>query len=237
MAPAPEAVEVVRFAFNVSAALVMGLAIGLERQWRQHPAGLRTNALVCVGAAFFVSLSALMHDDASPTRIASYIVSGIGFLGGGVILREGMNVRGLNTAATLWCTAAVGTLSGAGFPAQAFLGTLTVIAINIGLRPISSRIDAHTKTALDVETSYQMRVVCREAHEGVVRTILLRHVNSSQKMSIQRISTQEAERDDHATVVADIFSVERNDRAMQDLMSRINIEPGVSSVSWEKLQN
>jgi putative Mg2+ transporter-C (MgtC) family protein len=76
-----------------------------------------------------------------------------------------------------------------------------------------------------------------EEQEGVVRTILLRHVNSSPRMTIQRISTQEAERDGHATVVADIFSVERNDRAMQDSMSRINIDPSVSSASWEKVEN
>src|ERR1700678_4145620 len=114
------------FALNVGAALLMGFAIGLERQFRQHPAGLRTNALVCTGAAMFVSLSHLMGDTASPTRVASYIVSGVGFLGGGVILREGLNVKGMSTAATLWCTAAVGTLAGAGFPGHALLGTALV---------------------------------------------------------------------------------------------------------------
>ena len=71
------------FLFNICAALVMGMAIGAERQWRSHPAGLRTNTLVALGAALFVSLSALMDDTGSPTRIASYVVSGLGFLGGG----------------------------------------------------------------------------------------------------------------------------------------------------------
>src|SRR5262245_50173167 len=96
----------------------MGVAIGLERQFRQHTAGLRTNALVCVGAALFVSLSRFISPDTSPTRVAAQVVSGIGFLGGGVILREGFNVRGMNTAATLWCSAAVGTLAGAGLLIQ-----------------------------------------------------------------------------------------------------------------------
>ena len=93
--------ELLHFVFNVGTALLMGVAIGLERQIQQHVAGLRTNALVCVGAALFVSLSRLMGDHDSPTRIASYIVSGIGFLGGGVILRDGLTVKGMNTAATL----------------------------------------------------------------------------------------------------------------------------------------
>jgi putative Mg2+ transporter-C (MgtC) family protein len=229
--------DLIHFVFNVGTALVMGVAIGLERQFRQHPAGLRTNALVCVGAALFVSLSRLMGDDGSPTRIASYIVSGIGFLGGGVILREGLNVKGMNTAATLWCTAAVGTLAGAGFPVHGLIGTVTVLGLHLSLRPVARRIDARLKTALDVETLYQMRVVCREQQEGMVRTVLFRHVNSLPKMTIQRISTKVVEQDGQATVVADIFSVERDDRAMQDLMSRINIEPSVSSVSWEKAQN
>lgn len=223
------------FVFNVLVALVMGVAIGLERQFRQHPAGLRTNALVCVGASLFVSLSHLMDDSASPTRIASYIVSGIGFLGGGVILRDGLNVKGMNTAATLWCTAAVGTLSGAGFPAHALIGTATVLGLHLGLRPISHWVDSRLKTAVDVETFYRVRVVCQEAQEGIIRTILLRHVNSRPKMTVQGIATQETERADQAAVVADIFSVERSDREIQDLMSRINIEPSVSSVSWEKL--
>src|SRR5277367_6021962 len=102
------------FARNVGVALLMGFAIGLERQFRQHPAGLRTNSLVCIGAALFVSLSRLITPESSPTRVAAQVVSGIGFLGGGVILREGWNVKGMNTAATLWCSAAVGTLAGSG---------------------------------------------------------------------------------------------------------------------------
>jgi putative Mg2+ transporter-C (MgtC) family protein len=229
--------DLVRFIINIGLALLMGMAIGLERQFRHHPAGLRTNALVCVGAALFVSLSRLMGDEGSPTRIASYIVSGIGFLGGGVILREGMNVRGMNTAATLWCSAAIGTLAGAGFTVHGLIGTATVVGLHIGLRPIARRIDARVKTAVDVETLYQIRVVCREEQEGVVRTILLRHVNSLPRMTIQRISTQDAERDGLATVVAEIFAVERDDRAMQDLMSRLHIDPSVSAVSWERVQN
>src|SRR5579871_2086261 len=100
------------FLLNVAAAVLLGMAIGLERQWRSHPAGLRTNTLVSLGAALFVSLSLLMNDTGSPTRIASYVVSGLGFLGGGVIHRDGLTVKGLNTAATLWCSGAIGTLAG-----------------------------------------------------------------------------------------------------------------------------
>src|ERR1700722_15434038 len=93
------------FALRIGFALLLGALIGLERQWRQHTAGLRTNTLVCLGAALFVSLAPLIGQPSESTRDAAQVVSGIGFLGGGVILREGFTVRGMNTAATLWCSA------------------------------------------------------------------------------------------------------------------------------------
>lgn len=92
---------------HLLAAMLLGALIGAERQWRQRMAGLRTNALVATGAAVFI-LSAMSASPDSPGRIAAQIVSGIGFLGAGVIMRDGMNVRGLNTAATLWCSAGIG---------------------------------------------------------------------------------------------------------------------------------
>jgi putative Mg2+ transporter-C (MgtC) family protein len=228
-------VEFAHFALNIVAALLMGILIGLERQFRQHPAGLRTNALVCVGAALFVSLSSMVaHDSTATARIASYVVSGIGFLGGGVILREGMNVRGMNTAATLWCSAAVGVLAGAGFILPGLFGTAVVLGLHFALRPISRRIDRGLKTASDVEIYYRIQVVCQLAEERTMRTILTRHINSHPTMVLQGLSTEDSDRPDRALVVADVYSVIRNDRAVEDLASRINIEPSVISVRWEK---
>src|SRR5471030_623363 len=105
--------QVLDFLVRILIALGLGVVIGIERQLGQHPAGVRTNALVCLGAALFVSLSLGVAQD-SATRIAAQVVSGIGFICGGAILREGITVRGMNTAATLWCTAAIGTLVGFG---------------------------------------------------------------------------------------------------------------------------
>jgi putative Mg2+ transporter-C (MgtC) family protein len=222
------------FLLNVGAALLMGIALGLERQFRQHPAGLRTNALVCVGAALFVSVTGLVGDTEGRTRIASYIVSGIGFLGGGVILREGLTVRGMATAATLWCTAAVGTLCGAGFAGHALVGTVTVLLVHVCLRPVAVWIDAHRQGATDVETGYRLRVVCNEKDQSIIRAILLRHVGSHPKMTMQGISTQDCEPPTQVAVVADIFALERKDKELNDLVSRMSIEPSVSAVSWER---
>jgi putative Mg2+ transporter-C (MgtC) family protein len=226
--------ELLWFALNIATALVLGACIGTERQFRQHPAGLRTNVLVCVGAALFISITKLMGDHDSPTRVASYIVSGIGFLGGGVILREGLTVKGMNTAATLWCTAAIGSLAGAGFPLHALVGTATVLFVHLGLRPLGHWIDAKQKQAVDVETTYRIKVTCNEANETLVRSIVLRHVNSHPRMTVQGISTQESEIGGQAFIVANVFSLDRQDRVIQEVMSRLNIEPSVKSVSWSK---
>ncbi len=223
------------FALNIGAALLMGIVIGLERQWRQHPAGLRTNALVSLGAALFVSLSLLVPDEGSKTRMASYVVSGLGFLGGGVILREGLNVKGLNTAATLWCSGAVGSLCGSGFVGHAAVGTGGILLAHLCLRPLSQEIDNRLKKAVYVDTFYRMRVVCTRTEAPLVRTILLRHVNAHATMTVQGFTTHETEKDDQAAVLVDVHSTTRNERALEDLVNRINIEPGIIAVSWEKL--
>ena len=123
----------VEMLLRLSAGIGLGTVIGLERQYRARMAGLRTNALVAVGATLFVLLSAygFRGATADPTRVAAQIVSGIGFLGAGVILRDGLNVRGLNTAATLWCSAAVGALAGAGMFTAASAGTVLVVVVNV----------------------------------------------------------------------------------------------------------
>ena len=119
-------VEIVESIGRLSVALALGSVIGFERQWRQKMAGLRTNALVALGSCGFVVFSAMVGEG-DPTRVAAQVVTGIGFLGAGIILREGINVHGLNTAATLWCSAMVGTFAGAGFWAPSLVATGFVV--------------------------------------------------------------------------------------------------------------
>jgi uncharacterized membrane protein YhiD involved in acid resistance len=126
-------------------ATLMGACIGFERQWRQRMAGLRTNTLVAIGAASFVVFSGLFPGEDSPTRMAAQVVSGIGFLGAGIIFREGLHVTGLNTAATLWCSAAVGLLAGSGHPLHAALATGFVVLVNLTLRPLVRIINRQPK--------------------------------------------------------------------------------------------
>src|SRR4051812_3160225 len=180
------------FLLDTAGALLMGVAIGAERQFYRHPAGLRTNALVCVGAALFVSMSRLIGSTEDPTRMAATVVTGLGFLGGGVILHEGLNIRGLNTAATLWCSGAVGALSGAGFPVPALVGTVLILGANLGLRAPSRWIDARRAAATGVETGYRLRVECDEKQGAAVRAILVHYINEHPQMSVQGVSTIDA---------------------------------------------
>jgi putative Mg2+ transporter-C (MgtC) family protein len=225
------------FFLDMAVAMLLGVAIGAERQFRRHPAGLRTNALVCVGAALFVSLPRLIGGSEDPTRMASTVVSGLGFIGGGVILREGLNIRGLNTAATLWCSGAVGALSGAGFPVPALVGTALILGVNLGLRAPSRWIDARRAAATDVETGYQLRIECEEKQAATIRTILMHYINEHSEMSVQGVSTVDVDTPGLVAVTADVFATEQKDRDIQEIMGRLNIEPGVRSVSWKKVEH
>ncbi len=142
-----QAGEFLNSVLSLFCAFVLGTLIGAERQYRQRTAGLRTNVLVAVGAAAFTDLGMRIGHADGAIRIVAYVVSGVGFLGAGVIMKEGMNVRGLNTAATLWCSAAVGALSGVDLAAEAALVTAAVLAGNTLLRPSSTPSTASRSTS------------------------------------------------------------------------------------------
>jgi putative Mg2+ transporter-C (MgtC) family protein len=153
-------------------AFALGTAIGFERQWRQRTAGLRTNVLVAIGAAAFADMGEQLLGAEGATRLVSYVVSGIGFLGAGVIMKDGTNIRGLNTAATLWCSAAVGTFAGTGMFGEAVLLTLFVLAGNTLLRPLVDWINRRPLSASMTEAQYSVHVVCKPEAVSDVRDLL-----------------------------------------------------------------
>jgi putative Mg2+ transporter-C (MgtC) family protein len=227
--------ELLDFARNIGLALVLGCIIGAERQWRQHPAGLRTNALVAVGAALFVSLTRLLGDTNSPSRIASYIVSGVGFLGGGVILKEGANIRGITTAATLWCSAAVGTLAGAGFGMQGAIGVAAILFVVVALRPVSHRIDQVRKNRAGQEGLFRIRVACSTRDAPVARAAIARHTSDHQGLTLTGITVRKKRKQKFMTLLADIHADVAENKYAQEIVNRLLIEPGVTAASWEKL--
>src|ERR1700727_4024091 len=160
-------------AIGVSVAFVLATLIGAERQWRQRSAGLRTNVLVAVGAAAFVSLGQHLSGSAGAAQIAAYVVSGIGFLGAGVIMKEGAHVWGLNTAATLWCSAAVGALCGVGLPAEATVLTLAVLAGNTLFRPLVNALNRAPIDEARAEATHELWAVADSESIGAVRDLVI----------------------------------------------------------------
>jgi putative Mg2+ transporter-C (MgtC) family protein len=228
--------EWTEFAVRLTVAFLLGSALGLERQWRQRMAGLRTNTLVATGAALFVLLSVLTPDEASPTRIAAQVVSGIGFLAGGVILREGLTVRGLNTAATIWCAAAVGSLAGAGFFAPAVMGAIAVLISNTVLRPLSYRINQEPLQGTELELCYLCALTCRSADEAHVRAALLQSLSTIQ-MRLRSLTSEDIEdAKDRVEVEAELVTQTRNDQALETIISRLSLEPGVTAASWRIIE-
>jgi putative Mg2+ transporter-C (MgtC) family protein len=225
-----QTLSVAEFALRLAVGVGCGALIGFERQWRARLAGLRTNALVAGGATLFV-LYAVVTEDSSPTRVASYVVSGIGFLGGGVILREGFNVRGLNTAATLWCSAAVGVLAASGHLVFTLIATGTVIAIHVFGRPLGRLID-RDNTVEDDESlrPYLVQVICRPKTEKYARAQIVQHA-SSNDITLRGIHTGQPS-EDEITLTAHLLMNGHTPARLERLVAELSLQPGVRAVQW-----
>ena len=217
--------------FRLGIALLFGALIGFERQWHQRMAGLRTNALVSLGAAGFVVFGLIAAGDESPTRVAAQVVSGIGFLGAGVILREGVNIRGLNTAATLWCAAMVGTFAGAGQLIASLIAAAFVLLTNFFLRPLVRLINRQPFGAAEIETHYSVELRCQGQQEAHMRALLLQAAASA-GLGLRRLTSENLEDSPQVTVSAVLVSATRNDSALEQIIGRMSLEPFVTAAHW-----
>ena len=221
-----------QFAVRLTVAFVLGGFVGVERQWRQRTAGLRTNSLVAMGSAMFVMMGWEIAAADGQSRVASYIVSGIGFLGGGVILKEGFSIRGLNTAATLWCTAAIGTLAGSGHVVLSVLGTAGVLAANVLLRPLAQRINRAPFQAPEEVVLYLCECVCRNSDEGQIRALLLQNISRT-PLLLYALHSEDDEQTGRVRVRANVKSIGKKDDLLEQLVTRLSLEPGVTTIRWE----
>ena len=214
----------------LAVAFVLGTAIGLERQWRQRTAGLRTNVLVALGAAAFSDLGYRLLGADGATRIISYVVSGIGFLGAGVILKDGTNIRGLNTAATLWCSAAVGTFAGSGLAGEATALTMFVLAGNTVLRPIVNWIDRRPIVSELTEASYRVHAICEPQSVSAVRDLIdaSLEIAGYPVRDVQTLSDNE----DLVELAATLVPTTAEANALDDVVARLEASPLVESATW-----
>jgi putative Mg2+ transporter-C (MgtC) family protein len=224
-------VAIEQTALNLGMATLLGACIGFERQWRQRMAGLRTNTLVAIGAASFVVFESLFPDDGNPTRVAAQVVSGIGFLGAGIIFREGLQVTGLNTAATLWCSAAVGLLAGSGHPLHAAAATAFVVLVNLTLRPVVRLINRQPLVQADSDFSYSVRVVCRSPEEAHIRALLLQSAGNGH-LSLRQLDSNDLDDGSRVEVTAQLTASTKTDAVLEQVIGRLSLEPTVSAASW-----
>lgn len=232
--PAFDAGATISSLISLGTAFVLGSVIGLERQLRQRTAGLRTNTLVAVGAAVFVDLAMRFHalygGSPSPMQVIAYVVSGIGFLGAGAIMKEGAQVSGLNTAATLWGSAAVGTCAGAKLLPEALLAALFVLAANTLLRPVVNRIHRQPLQEAFSEATYAVYLICQRSHQAEVmdRMLeLLEHAHYPVRSVEQRPFG-----DSDVEIEAVLYATSVDATELDAVLGHLSATPGVLQGFW-----
>ena len=209
-------------------AFVLGAVIGAERQYRQRTAGLRTNVLVAVAAASFVDLG--MRLVPGSVQIIAYVVSGVGFLGAGAIMKEGVSIRGLNTAATLWGSAAVGACAGADMIAEALLTAGFVLAANTLLRPMANRILRAPVRQEATEANYSLSVICSHAQQREVLDAVQAELEAARypiaDLDVHPFGEEEIE------IEAQLAPTSVDNAELDALQERIGRLSGVSQVYW-----
>lgn len=215
------------FLIRICCCFLFSFIIGLERQWRRRIIGLRTNVLVSLGAFLFVALSVELTKS-DPTRIAAQVVSGIGFLGAGVILKDGTRVKGLNTAATLWCNAAIGVLCAYGLISFSFMGTLFILICNIVLRIVTLQIvNRGTK---DDSKAYMVKIGVDNDKEIEIRNNILQKFNKEDICLKSMITKQR--KDGNNILQLEIYIDEDQFDIFQKVMKQIGMLEGIIDLAW-----
>lgn len=224
------------FTVRIACAFGLGALIGLERQWRQRMAGLRTNTLVATGAALFVTVAAFTPQAPNSTQIAAYVVSGVGFLAGAVIFKQTFSITGLNTAGTMWASAAVGTLSGVGAYAEAAVGAAFILAVNVLLRPIGRRINLQSTDGSEVPTLYTIEVSCPHEAEASVRARMF-YALAQKKLKVLAIASEHSKDDREIEIEALVTAEGRADETLETIVNDLTRDPAVTSAKWEARPN
>lgn len=217
---------VLEFVARFGLAAVLGMAIGFERQWRQKRAGLHTEGLIAIGASLFAMLDLIIPGD--NTRIIAGIVTGVGFLGGGVIFRTESNVTGINTAATIWGTAAIGAFAGLGLWWEASVAAGGVIVMNIILERIATGIDL--RAGQRGEMIYKLSVRYKPGDQQAVGQEVFAAITGS-PLSLQSL-TRHNTADDCVEMRAEIYSPKPDDQRIEALSTHLLGMPGVISAEW-----
>jgi len=218
------------FLIAVGLSLALGSIVGLERQWHRRLVDLKTNALVCLGACLFMWVTKTEDGFNDPVRMAAQIVVGVGFIGGGLLFREGGYTKGINTAATLWCCAAVGTLCGLERWNEASLASLVIVVANTTLRDLAQRLNLKMGLNDSLTHEVHLNLSCSFIDVPEVRREVesLLMVAQAEVRGLNQKSMSEKE-----TLLTFVFSLEHGNASnlLNTLLDQIAALK-VSNVSW-----
>lgn len=222
--------ELADFSIRIMVAIILGFFIGLERQLTNHPAGIRTTVLVSTGACLFTMFSQIMGVE-DTTRIAAQVVTGIGFLCSGIILKEGLNVKGINTATTIWCTAAIGVITSSGYLDFAIVGTALLIGSTLIFRVISRRVTPLVSSNdYDDGNVYNLSISCTEEYEFEIRSAIVRSLENSK---LQLTHLESADIGEKVKIQAHVVIYgSRRDVYIERLTAVLSLEKGVEKIGW-----
>lgn len=217
------------FLIRIIICFLLSFCIGIERQYRRRAIGLRTVILVSLGSFLFVRFS-FNFPGSDTTRIAAQVVAGIGFLGAGVIIKDGKTVKGLTTSATLWCAAAIGILTSAGLLFEAAVGTLPILFTNIVLRTINTKINRLSGN-LDY-IIYSFSITCEERIEDEILKIIKKIAKNNHSI-IKNINNNETE-SGNIKINIDILIDQKNDTLTNEIMQKLANKKDIISISLNK---
>ncbi len=225
------------FSIRLLIAVVLGFFVGLERQWTKHQAGILTNVIVCVGAYAYSAFSYIAADsNVDVTRIAAQVVCGIGFLGAGLILRDGTNIRGLSTAATIWTTAAIGILCTLPNIFFSIIVAGTIVFLHLILHPISTFIDNKKNYDKEkerrVECLYKISIKCTEESETDIRSHLIKTIRNENNILLHNLESNSTD-DGNVKIRAYVTTVKKNDEIVESLLIHIGKDNGILSAGWK----
>lgn len=216
---------------NLVVALLLGALIGLERQLFQRYTGVSTHALVALGAAAFTSIAMLVVSSGDSTRIAGQVVTGIGFLGAGLIFRDGISVRGLSAAASVWATGAVGALAGNGLLIEAAEVAVLMLVANLVLPKLGRAVERLGPQRTVATHDYAIELTCASVDETIVRGKLLQAVMAS-RLRLRGIESHLGAASGNVVVMAIVQTPRRDDVAVERTVGELSLSGHVLAARW-----
>lgn len=220
------------FILRICLSLVLGFLIGLERQLTGHQAGIRINILICIGTSFF-TLFPMIYGSDQVFRVGSSIISGIGFLCSGVIFKDSGAVCGMNTAATLWCTAAVGILASTGMYEIAITAAAVLIGSNLLLRPLAKKLNPLV-SGDESEKQYRISITCQEKVEWGIRQLLI-NSNSCKTLFLSNLESGDVVGNKVEIIAEYCSSGKLKNNILEGIVGQALEIPEVISAGWEVL--